>query len=67
MLATCSKTIYGSLTFMNFGHHSFFLHIWTVFVLKWYLDKDRNMLELNAEFGRIQNIQLKYWGYLDIK
>ena len=28
-------------------------------MLKWYLDKDRNMLKFYSEFDRIQNIPLK--------
>ena len=36
------------------------LHRWTVFVLKWYLDKGQIMVKLNSEFDKISNMQLKY-------
>ena len=31
-------------------------------MLKWYLDKDRNIVKLKSKFDGFQNMQLKYGG-----
>ena len=47
---------------------TYFKRMWTVFVLKWYLDKDPNIVKLKSKVDRIQNMQLKYGGiYGDTK
>ena len=45
---------------------TYFKHVWTVFILKWYLDKNRKMVKLKSKFDRIQNMQVKQ-GYGDTK
>ena len=37
------------------------------FMLKWYLDKDRNIVKLKSKFGGFQNMQLKYGGTVSKK
>ena len=34
--------------------------MWTIFMLKWYFDKNRKMEKLKSKFDLIQNMQVKY-------
>ena len=46
---------------------AYFKHMWTIFMLKWYLDKDRKMEKLKSKFDLIQNMQMKYGGMVKQK
>ena len=46
---------------------NYFKYIWTVFVLKWYLDTDQNMLKLYFQIWRYTKQTVEISGYCDIK
>ena len=40
---------------------SYVLHIWTIFIVKWYLDKDRNMLKFEFKIWLYTNYTVENW------
>ena len=37
----------------------YFEYMWKIFMLKWYLDKNRNIVKLKSKSDRIQNMQVQ--------
>ena len=66
MYSTPSKNKLPALDFREILS-AYFKYMLTNFLLKWYLDKNRNMGELKSKFDRIQNMQAKFWGMVTQK
>ena len=66
MYSTRSKNMLPVLKFHEILS-AYFKHMWTIFMLKWYLDKDRKMEKLKSKFDLIQNMQVKYGGMVTQK
>ena len=50
MCLQVKKICYRSLIFMKFGQHILNIYV-QFFMLKWYLDKDRNVLKFEFQIG----------------